>query len=445
MTLLSFAAAAAAQTQPTPGAPAPQPQLDVTALLKSPDPRLQAWGAWYAGTGHMRHRAADTGRRPGAALRRRPLDFSLNGTLDIALDALIQLQAPIEAAWLPEVYAVRPAQALIVASLAGEDADDFLRDVMHRAKGLDWFAAANILLARNPRALVVPLLGSLRLKVKVFVVDDGHMMGSGGGGAAGVGCGSGGLAPGLPPWADYGLTSSVYAGVTVLATGPTPVYYRRTVAPAGRTPSGSTVFLDGPTGDDRLNYVAAAVGIDLPVRGYEQHSVTVKDGSSLDSELTRIRTDLSVRYRRFIHTLIEQSLLPADAAGWDLPPIDLEVEDYRRTAPANPEPAAVGDGDGSGAGPAVQVQQGWRDAGSATRVPGDDAVVRASRPDRPGDPLARATPIRGAVGESCGGYGAPAGVVGARGRVLRSPDAERGLSIVVMFWLPKPARRVRSP
>ena len=174
-------------------------------------------------------------------------------------------------------------------------------------------------------------LASSRLKLRVYAAQrrahDGQRAKAGG---SGVGCGAAGLAPGLPPWATYALTSSPDAGVTVLMTGPKPIYYRRSVGPAGQTPSGSITFIGGPTGDHRLAYLAAAAGIDaanMPVRGYEQHPVA-EDGS-LDREVTRIRKDLLVRYQRLMRMLVDRNIVPVDAVA-DLPPIDLEVEDHRR-------------------------------------------------------------------------------------------------------------------
>ena len=389
MTLLSIAAAAAAQTQPTPGAPAPQPQLDVTALLKSPDPRLQAWlvrrGLQRMRIGALRQvvvaERLSQGRRGTSGQR----------TLDIVLDGATQLQVLIDVAWLPRSRG-GPAQALIVASLAGEDADGFCAHVMHRRRGSSVRRCDILLAAIGQRSCCCSVCSRLKVRTCVY---DGHMMGSGGGGAAGVGCGAGGLAPGLPPWADYGLTSSAHVGVTVLATGPTPVYYRRTVGPAGRTPSGSTVFLDGPTGDDRLKYVAAAVGIDLPVRGYEQHSVSVKDGSSLDSELTRIEPTCqcgigasSIRSSRTAgcrqtrtHGTCRRSISRSRITG-------------QRQRTRSPQRSGMATGPRRTGSAGATGRQRFRTVvGSATRVPGDDAVVRASRPDRLGDPLARATPI----------------------------------------------------
>jgi hypothetical protein len=80
-------------------------------------------------------------------------------------------------------------------------------------------------------------------------------------------------------------------------------------------------------------YIAALAGIDtqsLPVRGHEQHLVSVKDNSSVDAEVAQIRTDVTERYQRFLAMLVERSVLPPDSRTTFPPQIDVEVEDHRR-------------------------------------------------------------------------------------------------------------------
>jgi hypothetical protein len=258
--------------------------------------------------------------------------YAADLTLDVAIDALIQLKAPVDPNILPDLYTARPAQALIAASFGGDDTNSFLRAVVRTGKSYEWFAAANLLLARRGSDFAPDLLSSLRLRVRVYLVDSG-MRGGAGGNAVGVGDGAGAQSPGMPPVAAYSLTSFAHPGVTILATGPTPTYYRRVVAPAGQVPPPQHTNTSGPSGDDRLVYLAAVADIDLkslPLRGYEEHSLTVKDDSSLAAELARIRTDLLQRYRRLVATLVERGVLVADSAAALPPQIEVEIEDHRR-------------------------------------------------------------------------------------------------------------------
>jgi hypothetical protein len=182
---------------------AAQAQTDVVALLKSRDPRQQAWGTWYVGAGQVRQLVPLV---QDVALEQLRVPGTSDLTLDVALDALIQLQSPVYAGLLPDLYAVRPAQALIIASFAGDDGDSFLRDVLHSSNGHEWFAAANLMLARRSSTLAPDLLSSLRLMVKIYLVDDGQMVGGGVGGGIGIGCGAVGRpAAGMPPIAAYTL------------------------------------------------------------------------------------------------------------------------------------------------------------------------------------------------------------------------------------------------
>jgi len=336
---------AGAQTAPTPG-PQPQPAPDIASLLTSNDARQQAWGAWYVGAGRLRPLAplleSVIRQRLGAA-------FPEVAAADIALDALIQMQLPLPPDLLDAVYSARPAQALIAASFEGQDSDHFLRQILRSGSGLDWFAAANVLVSRRTRGLAGEFLAPLRLRVKIYLVDEGHMMGGGDGGGVGMGCGPGGLAPGMPPWPSYTLTSFADPGVTVLAAGPTSVYYRRQVSSAGESPAGSLLVIGGPTGDDRLKYLATLAEIDLehlPLRGHEQHSVAARDQRTLDAEMNRIRDDLASRYTRFLMMLLHRETIRAEDVLLYPPQIEFTIEDHRsvRTPLAADSPAAPSTG-----------------------------------------------------------------------------------------------------
>jgi hypothetical protein len=59
--------------------------------------------------------------------------------------------------------------------------------------------------------------------------------------------------------------------------------------------------------------------------------VALPAAASLDGELTRIRRDVSKRFQQFLAMLIERGVLPAGAAASYVPPIELQVEDFRRS------------------------------------------------------------------------------------------------------------------
>jgi hypothetical protein len=254
--------------------------------------------------------------------------------VDIALDALIQLESRVPADLLEDIYPHKPAQALILASQT-DDSDDVLTRVLSTAKGHDWFAAANVLLTRRAPALPAALLSSLTLKVTLDLYDrEGVGSGRSSGRGGGVGCGGIGLATGLPPWASYSLTSFASPGVTVLAMGPVPVYFKRSVSAPGQTPAPRSVYIDGPTADDRLQYLAGLAGLDresLPLRGDERHAVVLRSDADLQSRMQLVRADVSQRFARLLRALVAARVMTAEATALYPPHIDLQIEDHRNS------------------------------------------------------------------------------------------------------------------
>jgi hypothetical protein len=139
----------------------------------------------------------------------------------------------------------------------------------------------------------------------------------------------------MPPWATYHLTPFPAAGVSVLAMGPKSMYYRRTLAPAGHTPSASASHIDGPNEDDRVTYAAAAAGMDpthMPLRGAEQHSISLPEGSDLSNAVNRVRADFARRYELFLRMLVGRGVLAEDVAATYPARIDVAVQDRRASA-----------------------------------------------------------------------------------------------------------------
>jgi hypothetical protein len=323
--LLAIGAPARAQSQ-TPGFErrSDDPRTRTIAWLQSPDPRHQAWGAWYSGRDVQPEmipllQQVVSSRIASAAMA----DMA---AADIALDALIQLNAAVPADLLLLVHERRPTQALVLLSKAGEDAADALLTLMRREKGLPWFAAANLALVRKPPQLGIALLEGMQLTATLVVSDTGTV-GFGSGGGMGIGCGGTGVAEGLPPWPAYKLTPFAASGVVVLAPGPTPVYYQRTVAPAGSTPAGSTISRGGPSTSDRLKYLAAFAGVDastLPLRGDEHEPHAWRGAAAIDAAVARMRADLRRRYALLLGTLVNARVLTGDDAG-ALPPPHVSI------------------------------------------------------------------------------------------------------------------------
>jgi hypothetical protein len=114
--------------------------------------------------------------------------------------------------------------------------------------------------------------------------------------------------------------------------GPVPVYFKRSVSAPGQTPAPSSVFIDGPTADDRLQYLAGLAGLEresLPLRGDERHAVVLRSDADLQSRMQLVRADVSQRYARLLWALVTARVMTAEAAALYPPHIDLQIEDHR--------------------------------------------------------------------------------------------------------------------
>jgi hypothetical protein len=109
-----------AQTARTPQfAERQDPAASIAAMLRSGDPREQAWGAWYASRDHMR--AFLPALQDLAVQRIDGISQAEAAAVDIALDALIQMRAQPSPEIIGEVYRGRPEHALILASQITHD------------------------------------------------------------------------------------------------------------------------------------------------------------------------------------------------------------------------------------------------------------------------------------------------------------------------------------
>lgn len=322
-----------AQTTAMPGmAPAREdPIAIVHGFLTSPDTKTQAWGAWYAGRDVM------TDLIPGllavVARHEHPETLAEYAARDVALDALIQLRAEVPADLIARLVEDKPVHALILAARS-QDASgtllEFVRDNPDAAE--HWFAAANLLLSQRQPGFARVLVARLTLDIDVYVSDDGGTIGGVGGGMS-IGCGGGGARdPGLPPWAAYQLTTTARPDVVVLALGPVPVYYERQLSTGGVMPTPHSSSIHGPTSQQRLQYVAALMGISeerVPIRAEATHSIKWTDQASLDAAVQSFRADTRRRFAGFLSTLVEAGLIPKEEAGDIEPAIKVTVHDVR--------------------------------------------------------------------------------------------------------------------
>lgn len=317
----------------TPGMAAARenPIAIVRGFLMSPDTKTQAWGAWYAGRDVMTVLIPDliavaSQHANGGTLAER-------AARGVALDALIQLRAAVPAGLVARLLEDEPAHALILAARI-EGVGDALLDFVRASPegGEHWFAAANLLLARDQAGFARVLVDRLALDIDVYVSDDDGLHFGGGAGRT-IGCGGFGQSDtGLPPWASYTLTTIARPDVAVLATGPVSVYYVRHLSPAGVVPAPHSMSVNGPTSDQRLRYVAALMGDGehrLPVRGRTAQTIKWTNQASLDAAIESFRDDTRQGFADLVNALVVADLIPKEEAADIEPAIRVTVHDVR--------------------------------------------------------------------------------------------------------------------
>lgn len=333
-----------ASPPPLTRAPLEPGRGDVASLLRSPDARLQAWGAWYAGQGLLVDMVPLVRRVVTANLT--PGSERAEIALDIALDALIQLGGTVSSDASLTLYERRPAQALALLGRSGPVAEEALMTLVRYETALPWFAAANLLLPKRFPGLASAILQDTHIELTVTVSENGDI-GVGHGGGFGVShgnCPGGGFGDEFPPRAHYELTTHPVPGVVVLTTGPTSVYYRRQMT-RGRSSSPPPTG-GGPTTNDRLQYAGALIGIDrvnLPIHAQEHRSVIWRGRAELDAEISRFRGEVLGQFEALLRLLVGHGVMSqAEANSVPAPRVSVRVYDGRslRSAPLRSVPPA---------------------------------------------------------------------------------------------------------
>jgi hypothetical protein len=331
------ASPAGSQTNTAPGfSAAADPNAAIVKLLQSENPKDQAWGAWYAGRDNL----TELTPLVQQVIAQHVSGSSLSevAAVDVALDALIQMRRQLPSTELRRVHERRPVQSLILAAFAQKndaEADEFLLEVLRSEKYYEWTAAANLLVARKTPGVATTLIKGLRLTIDVRVTD-GETTGRWGTedlAPVGAGHGGSGIAPGLPPWAQYFLELSAAPGFVVHSTGPNPVYYHRMVTPAGSTPGFTDRLHPGPSATDRLRYLASLAGradTDLPVQPIERHEVQWTGIENLNRAVATMLADVRLRWASFSEMLVHASALETRQAAVELPTFVVVFHDSRR-------------------------------------------------------------------------------------------------------------------
>jgi hypothetical protein len=307
------------------------PVAEIAAMLRSIEPREQAWGAWLAAQAKATSLVPDLQRV--ADRHRDATAWTERVVSGAALDALIQMQVRVPAAWVRPFFATRPAETLILLSRA-DDAEDVLFDLVSSQQGIPWFAAAGLLLKKAPSRLAPPLLADLEIELLVSVVADPSQMAlvGVGGASAGAGHGGGALLPGFPPIASYYLSGGNPGG-TLLTDGPRSVFFFRDVSQPGSVLGATEHTWGGPSMSDRLAYVAALLGQPgrpLAVSATESRSVVWRSQQQIELDIASFRGDVSRRFGLLVAQLVDARLLSSEEASRvPAPRITVTVRDLR--------------------------------------------------------------------------------------------------------------------
>ena len=320
---------------------------EVRALLESPVPKDQAWGAWHAAQGKMRQLEPQLRKNLEAHLN--TISFQDEIVLDTTLDAFIQFgedALPIDL--VQAIYARRHAQGLILLSEAGRPqaaVDHFMRTILEKhsetaagQQGFEWFAAADLLLSHRATGLVASVLRDLRITGDVVICDSETNCATkrlpyGIGGSIP----SGGPYPGYPPWPKYGVVNPG-PDATVFIQGPTPLTtmaYRRHVEsdPTATFSSVSESARRPPTTTERMTYVAAASPqLRIPsLEGDTLKFIWRNNPDAYDEALTTFKQSIVERYSTMIRQLRAAGILTAtEATALEIPFLDIRIDDKRK-------------------------------------------------------------------------------------------------------------------
>jgi hypothetical protein len=300
----------------------------IARQLDSEDARTIAWGAYNAGAYH----SVEAIQRLQQILESPPVTAPSEerAFTGVVMDALIRLNARVPARLLVPYLEKRPVHTFVLLSSA-TDREGALLELLPRLSGIPWFAAANMLLEDRSSGLVEHLVRTTRLQLTVHVADNENVgFGVGGGGAVGVGCGVGQAPRAYPPHAEYRFELGPRPGLLVLAPGPHPVYYSRTVTISFQYAVSELSTL-GPDDEDRVKYLRAmspdTVGI--PLRAHTVEAVTWSTADALSQRVRELRALVERRFR----FLVERAARQFRSGSSDMvvqPTIELNIVDQRR-------------------------------------------------------------------------------------------------------------------
>ena len=285
-----------------------------------------AWGAYNAGA----YQRVEAIPRLQQILESPPATSLVEerALIGVVMDALIQLNARVPAQLLVPYMDKRTVHTFVLLANA-TDREGVLLELLPRLSGIQWFASANMLFEDRSARLLEHLVRTVRLQLTVHVADTENVaFGISGGISVGIACGIGQDPPAYPPHAEYRFGFGPQPGLIVLAPGPRPVYYARTVTTSFQYPVSEGSF-EGPTDEDRVEYLRA-MSPGTGGNSFRAHSAETVAWSTADALSQRVRELRSLVDRRF-RSLVESARqfrsIPSDPVAQ--PSIEVQVIDRR--------------------------------------------------------------------------------------------------------------------
>lgn len=305
------------------------PGEEAARLLQSSASRARAWGAYLAGRYGLREQTAAL-----RALLEKESSGDWEGGLvhRAALDALIRLDAEVSAETLrPHLRVATDEAIILLARDPAKNSEALLELFEEPAASARWLAAGNLLLEAKARGFAPRLLKELEIHARVWVYDGeagGH------GESGGYGCGSGGgsyHAPeGFPPISFYTLTSEPSRGAVVVAPGPRPVYYVRSLAP--NSCPDCDCDIPGERDARRLEYLAGLVGSATDWLGFAaspSYDIVCRTTKECRAELAHVRHQIEQPYAALLERLVAERRLTAEESETLPPDITFRLSDVR--------------------------------------------------------------------------------------------------------------------
>jgi len=305
-------------------------------LLAAGSAANRAWGAYLAGTGDEQLAAP----RLIELLKERGTPETEEDRFEVRaiLDALVLLQASVDADVLLPHARRFSKMSVIIASQSDAQGDPVLLDILSRdGSGLSWEAAANLLTTSRCPGAAAHMLGRLQTEIRIHVVDPGRFGGGFGDTiSSGFGCGGLDVPARFPPVAIYELFDEKVEGAVLLARGTRPIYFVRKERLGGKIGVGSRTR-SRERDEHARSCLATLAGLEREELGLERRfdfTMEYVDDAGFLARVRDERESVLAAHDRLIEILERDGLLLDGEAETLSPVLTLSATDHRKSPPA---------------------------------------------------------------------------------------------------------------